>query len=258
MAQPHSLTMIFASQRSGSRLLCDDVASLGGMGHPREQFNKILPWQETLGPDDVFQAMADGHARGAPEVASVKMMVSQARPINRYLTGETAVPETQAMQNIIDWSKTRFERIMVLIIVRANPLDQAISRIVARKTKIYHSPEGDHTDTDLVELMHRADPDFRWKILRELCLIKSETDTLRSVAETNSDITLLVRYEDLAASVETYSSRLIDHAGSLGFSPQNAVATRRLSKVIDRSQVDAIKRDFAAFVRDQISELAPD
>ncbi|MEL6648675.1 MAG: Stf0 family sulfotransferase [Pseudomonadota bacterium] len=257
MTHPHSVTLIFASQRSGSRLLCDDVASLGGLGHPREQFNYILPWQDTRGEEDVFEAIASGATRRNPGVGSVKVMVSQVRPINRYLTGQTGVPEPHAMQNIIEWSKTRFEHVMVLVIVRESQLDQAISRIVARTTQIYHSSKGSHQAKDLLNIMQSVDANFRWKILHEVCLIKSETDMLRTLAQENPDLALLVRYEDLTASVEHTSERLVDHARSLGFSPEHEVATRKLSKMIDRAQITAIKQDFVAFLNDQIGEWVP-
>lgn len=258
VAHPHSVTLIFASQRSGSKLLCDDVASLGGMGRPREQFNYILPWQDTRGEQDVFDAIASGATRRNPDVGSVKVMVSQVRPINRYLTGQTSVPEPEAMQNIIEWSKARFERVMVLVITRDGQLDQAISRIVARTTQIYHSPKGTHEDTDLLNVMQSVDANFRWKILHEVCLIKSETDMLRTLAQDNPNLALLVHYEELTASVENTSLRLVDHARSLGFSPDHEVATRKLSKMIDRAQITAIKQDFVAFLHDQIGEWVPE
>lgn len=42
-----ALTLVIASQRSGSTLLCRDIESLGGMGAPREHFLDFLPGRRT-------------------------------------------------------------------------------------------------------------------------------------------------------------------------------------------------------------------
>jgi LPS sulfotransferase NodH len=253
MTELHSITLVVASQRSGSTLLCSDIASLGGMGKPNEYFLNILPPKKTFNESDVIEAIAKGEQPCDVGIGAVKLMVNYARNIDKYISGGPVVKEKNAIQNIIDWACTRFEKVNLLALVRNNTLDQATSRIISREKGLYHSHQGSHGNEDLLMFIKSKNPDYYWNILSEILIIKRESEVIREIADANRDICLLLEYEMLTTSFDQSSALLIDHAHMLGFVTKKQIPTRNLRKIIEKNQSDNIKEDFRIFMNSQLN-----
>lgn len=254
--QLRAITLVIASQRSGSTLLCRDIESLGGMGAPKEHFLDILSGFKSGAckptEQDVREMIARGATKKMPHVGAVKLMVNYAPKIDGFIRGAEPVGQFQAVQNIIDWAHASFEHVNLVALVRSNPLDQAISRAVARQTDIWHRRADVLAGEDLHEGADLNAKALNSAILRGLPNVISNSAVIRKIARSNSESCLLVQYEELANSVESTSKKITDHARKFGFSPKNERADRHLKKLIDDAKSQRIKADFKAHLERQL------
>ncbi|MCA8899613.1 MAG: hypothetical protein KDA53_00010 [Hyphomonas sp.] len=246
-----AITLVLASQRSGSTLLCRDIESLGGMGAPREYFLDIVgrSARNGLTEADVLDRIARGVKPEAPGIGAVKLMVSYAPRIDSYIRGAEAVAPQKAVQNIIDWAQERFDRVNLIALVRGNSLEQAISRAVANMTDVWHRHEAGMKDGNPyagAKLPTRA---LNLAILEALPGVIRQTGVIRHIVRANPDLCGLIKYEHLAASLEDSSAQLIAHARKVGFEPTETVATRSLQKLIDKDSTEVFKANFKAFMK---------
>ena len=255
MSKLHAITLVLASQRSGSTLLCRDIASLGGMGEPKEYFLDILgaKARPDLREADVLEQIAQGERANAAGVGAVKLMLSYAPKIDQYIRQADSVAPRRAVQNVIDWAQGRFERVNLVALVRNNSLEQAMSRAVAGMTDVWHRNKvgagaDPYADAQLpVGQLNRA-------ILQELPLVMRQNDMIRDIAKANAPVCQLISYEQLAASAEDSSALLTAHARQQGFAPQAEVARRSLRKLIDKEMSRKIKADFKSFMQDRLAQ----
>ncbi|MDU9006519.1 Stf0 family sulfotransferase [Sedimentitalea todarodis] len=246
-----AITLVLASQRSGSTLLCRDIESLGGMGAPREYFLDIVGrnTREGLTEADVLDQIARGVKPDAPGIGAVKLMVSYAPKIDSYIRGAEAVAPQKAVQNIIDWAQERFDRVNLVALVRGNSLEQAISRAVANMTDVWHRHEATTKDGDLYADVKLPTKALNLAILEALPGVIRQTQVVRRIAKANPDLCWLIKYEHLAASVEDSSAQLITHARKAGFEPTETMASRSLRKLIDKDKTEDFKANFKAFMK---------
>jgi LPS sulfotransferase NodH len=241
----HSVTLVLSSTRSGSTLLCRDIASLGGLGSAREYLLGLEAESGGSTPTeaDVLARVARGVQDEAPGVGAVKLMVPQAAAVAEALTGRSSTNDAAAMSDVVTWARDRFDRVFLVILVR-NALEQAISRVVARETGIYHSKDG------------ASPPDRRQPldvdrtnqlILGALAPVLRHRAALKRVAAEHSDLALLLSYDELSNHVETVTQRLVAHAREQGFEPRTDTVTRKLAKVIGPEESEALRARFIEY-----------
>lgn len=252
-----AITLVIASQRSGSTLLCQDIASLRGMGAPREYFLDILnqPKQPKSTPTeaDVLACIAKGIMPSDPATGAVKLMVNYAPKIDAFIRNAPPVAPPQAVQNIIAWADANFDRVNLVALIRTNALDQAISRAVAGLTDIWHrrlarNPVG----TDPYGEKKLAPRVLNMAILENLPAVLEQNAIIRDIARRNAERCLLIDYETLAASVEETSERIVAHARAFGFEPTRNLASRDLRKLIEADRAAAIRKDFRKFMEQRV------
>ena len=248
-----SLTLVLSSARSGSTLLCHDIASLGGLGMPKEYLRGLRtePRTTTATEADVLERVAMGVREDALNVASVKLMVPQTPVTFEALSGKR-IPSVEALPGVIDWAKNRFEKLFVVFLVR-NAIDQAISRVVADATGVFHSSNsefgGEHTSAEI--------PDINRRILDNLGRVVRDRNIMLAVHARYADIGLLLTSDELGNQPEATSSKLAAHARKAGFEVPRDVATRRLEKVISAERSAKIREDFLDYLKNETG-LAPD
>lgn len=252
-----AITLVIASQRSGSTLLCQDIASLRGMGAPREYFLDILnqPKQPKTSPTeaDVLACIAKGIMPSDPATGAVKLMVNYAPKIDAFIRNTAPVAPPQALQNIIAWADASFDRVNLVALIRTNALDQAISRAVANLTDIWHRRSNQLPDgADPYAEKKLAPRVLNMAILDNLPSVLRQNAIIRDVARRHADRCLLIDYETLAASVEKTSERIVDHARAFGFEPGRSLATRDLRKLIEADRAAEIRNDFRKFMEQRV------
>lgn len=242
-----AITIVVATQRSGSTLLCRDIESLGGMGAPREYFLEILGKnaREGLTERDVVDLIRKGERPDDPGIGAVKLMVNYAPKIDAMITGGPQVNPIRALENITAWAHANFRHVNLVVLKRENPLDQAISRAVARLTDVWHKNEGAEKGTGDKEIAPKA---LNLAILEALPRVLRENDVIREFARRNAGHCAFIGYETLASDVERSSKIIIEHARANGLTPRKEVAERVLRKIIDDQQSSRIKAGLKQFL----------
>lgn len=242
----HSLTLVLSTQRSGSTLLGRDIESLGGLGTPREHFQTLAnEHPDVLTEAVVWERLGRGVDESAPGVAGVKVQVNQVRYLAEALTGRRPTDAVAATTTIIDWFQERFDRVLLIILVR-NAVDTAISRVFVKETGTYLSSK----PRPGAGSGPAASPAERnVNILEELATVSRHRSTLRTVAAHYSDLALLLTYDELTANVEQATRHLLDHAARFGFTPRSETVTRTLTKLIDVEEAAAVRESFLDYLR---------
>jgi LPS sulfotransferase NodH len=249
----HSLTLVLASARSGSSLLCRDLRSLGGLGFPKEYLTGLdkQARQEPVSEQHVLERLAQGCQDDAPGVAATKLMAGQAGFTYQALVGRPAANRNEALSGVISWARDRFDRVFVVFLVR-NALDQAISRVVAESTGIYHSTDAAFRSADEAA----ATDGMNAEILAQVPWAHRERSTLLAAHSAHADVSMLVTYEELTRRVDETTRRLVAHAREAGFQVRNDVATRKLQKVISPERSSRIRESFLEFLRTETRTAA--
>ena len=250
---PHSLTLVLATSRSGSALLCRDLKSLGGLGFPEEHLTG-LDKQVRRGPvseTDVLERLARGCQDDAPGVAAAKLLVSQAGFTFHALTGHPAESSSDAMLGVVSWARERFDRVLLVVLVR-NALDQAISRAVAQATGIHHATDRAY---DALEATPPPADQLNEQILVELVSVERSRKPLHSVLSANADIALPVTYEELTAQGESTTSRIVARARAQGFEVRREVVKRRRGSTTGTDRSDEIREGFLDYLTRETGAL---
>jgi LPS sulfotransferase NodH len=244
----HSLTLVLSSARSGSSLLCRDLRSLGGLGFPKEYLTGLdrLVRKGSASEQDVLERLSRGCQEDAPGVAAAKVMVHQAGSAYHAINGRRAKLRDE-VPGVVSWARERFDRVFLVVLVR-NDLDQAISRVVAQATGIYHS-----TDRAFERVLSEplAVDDLNERILVQLSNVVRNRGLLQSVLAEHSDIALPMTYAELTGDVDASTAKLVAHARAQGFEVQRDVVTRRLKKVISAERATVMREEFLEYLRSE-------
>lgn len=242
-----ALTLVLATQRSGSTLLCRDIESLGGMGVPRENFLGLAEQaeRESLAEPDVLARIARGATDDEPRTGAVKLMVGQAPTVDAVLRG-AARPRSQqaALRHVVDWAFGRFDRVFLVVLFR-NALDQAISHTVASSRGLFHATDADDVTVASDALVpEQLNP----VILAQLQRFLAQRRLLAQVAEQYADRALLLTYDELTGATEQATERLLSHARAQGFTPHRDTVSRTMVKVIDTELSQRLRESFLGYL----------
>jgi hypothetical protein len=192
-----------------------------------------------------MERVAMGVREDAPNVASVKLMVPQTPVTFEALRGKR-IPSVEALPGVIDWAKERFDKLFVVFLVR-NAIDQAISRVVADATGVFHSSNqafgGEHTSADI--------PNINQRILDNLGRVVRDRNIMLQVHAQYADIGLLLTYDELGREPDATAGKLAAHARKAGFEVQRDVATRKLEKVISAERSTQIRENFLDYLKNE-------
>ncbi len=128
--------VVLSTQRSGSTMVCDDLAGTNMLGYPSEYFIKVIDSFFEAGDDGLGALIKDAYDRGLSKnrISSVKIMSNQIALIGEVLLKAHFVNEEGP-----DLAFARyFKKAMFVRVFRDDKVAQAISRVMARKTDVYH------------------------------------------------------------------------------------------------------------------------
>lgn len=131
--------IVLATQRNGSTMVCDDIAGTNQLGKPSEYFIKVIDEMNQLSKDQVYSLIMEVFAKGKSDndQIAIKIMSNQIRQIGMAL-------QKSGLCSCKDPEKcfyTFFKDSIFCRVVREDKVAQAVSRIVAFQTNIYHSAD---------------------------------------------------------------------------------------------------------------------
>lgn len=129
--------LILSTQRSGSTMICSDISSTGILGHPNEYFiNTIDLWQRKEARDKIIDSINKISINSSTSngVQAVKIMSNQISIIGLILQ---KLDIAQGSNNL-DCFFSYFSDYVFIRVVREDKVAQAVSRVMAEKTGIYH------------------------------------------------------------------------------------------------------------------------
>lgn len=131
--------IILSTQRSGSTMVCDDFEGTGVLGRPSEYFINAIENFELNNSENSKALLKEVDKKGSGRngVTSVKIMSNQIQSIIEIILDSKLISETRPDYAFKEYFQSAF-------FVRVNRLDkvaQAVSRLSASKTGIYHTSD---------------------------------------------------------------------------------------------------------------------
>lgn len=233
--------VVCATQRSGSSMVCEDLARTRVLGWPEEWF---LPWRPN--PDKDWQAELDAvYAKGCTPngVFSVKIMANQLKAVDQCLGtfiegGGGSHPHLLAQFSGASWVWVR----------RRDTLGQAISHFLAQKSGVYHvntqktefrRGSSVHAERFDEVVGDEVPYDFQ-AINKEWHILKQHDFVWEQFFAANRIDPLVIWYED--ASEHPVGSQVAEHAG---FGPVSDAEHRAYGK-LPSGRNDVIRERFIA------------
>lgn len=227
-------TVILATQRTGSTLLCSEFEEIGGLGRPGEHF---LPWlrahgeSEQLSEDALAKILAAG--RGADGRCGLKLMADYLPRIGSAFGISSGTPlevtlgalcRLEDMLGPIAWYR----------LDREDVFDQALSSYLATATGVFfRTTDGTVTDKSHQQaLSHQAVLDAFDGRLFDTYVAQVERDKafLGEICDALDRPVLSLTYERLCADREGVLARCCRHAG---IEPPTTLPKRWMRKVVD-------------------------
>lgn len=224
--------LLCATQRCGSTMIVEDMRNSEVLGAPREHF---LPWAAAKEDKD-WKAEFDklmGEARSKNGVAAIKIMANQMRPVDRCLG--TFVPAAEADKPFPHLHEA-FRDATWIKLTRRDVVAQAISRVMAVQTGVYHAVENAAGGTPFSNVAKSLDPDYNAKVeysyaalLNEVTAIALENLAWTRFFEAHGITPLEFVYEEVVAD-QSYS-HLDAMAAAEGVEGPVKKVPRRLTKL---------------------------
>lgn len=129
--------IILSTQRSGSTMVCDDIAGAKVLGRPSEYFIKVIESIGRVSPNEMNLSIVEALKNGRTEngISAVKIMSNQIIPIGRALKDASICTKDNKEECFYDFFKDSvFARV-----IRNDKVAQAVSRIMAKQTDVYHA-----------------------------------------------------------------------------------------------------------------------
>lgn len=128
--------LILSTQRSGSTMVCDDIEGTGELGKPSEYFIEVITNHEDKNSEQlkesVFKALKKGSFKNS---MSIKVMANQIDLIGKILRDSCLTDHTNNQESFFEF----FKDWVFVRVIRKDKVAQAVSRVMAEQSKIYHT-----------------------------------------------------------------------------------------------------------------------
>lgn len=192
--------VILSTQRSGSTMVCDDFEGTGVLGRPSEYFIKAIDKFEPNHPEKSVALLKEVEEKGlgGNDITSVKIMSNQIQSIIKIILDSHLVSEIRPDFAFQEYFKDAF-------FVRVNRRDkvaQAVSRLSAAKTGIYHTSEKSNDLQGMLGKLSNTGRDESdliiddFEIENEIANIEKEENYLTALCQKLGLKTTLINYED--------------------------------------------------------------
>ena len=230
-------SLVLASQRTGSTLLCRDLESLG-VGAPREYAVSFLKKRRRLGLKDLEELFLKCQTKTElGEIHSLKLMLNYApkivEAVHPDLKGlkptRSREEHIAVVQLFIEVLEKRFEKVPIFILTRDDILEVSSSRALAQLTRIHHTLI-DVEETNQYE--HLAEDVILDKILETLPRAVRENRMLHMLKSELGSRALHVEYEQLVNDPKNVESRCKDYLAGFGLSFEEGSFDRSYNKKV--------------------------
>lgn len=234
--------LILSTQRSGSTMVCNDIASTGVLGQPNEYFIKPIElWHTSKNKAEIIEAINNISLKSASGngVQAIKIMSNQIAPIGTILN---TINLTSGISNL-ECFFNYFSEYMVVRVSRNDKVAQAVSRIMAENTGIYHYLDPKKSSLKLGRSSSRERNETGIEYSHELIQknindIVDEERLIQHYLETYSITPFNIIYENSVAS----RSYINEIAKRLEVPPISVFADRAIKKVGGAISESWIKR----------------
>lgn len=206
MSDMNKEIIILSTNRSGSTLMCHDFREHGELGWPNEYFLLIQKMQK-INNLDLTTAIkrVENINKASNGIFSTKVMSKQIPFLNKML--EATVKINDKTTSRFPAFETRFKHAFWIRLIRQNKVRQAISRLLARQTGVYHLVDSykgfeditmlalKETNYDQQKLIYDAE-----KITQEIAEIKAEELRLENFLNDTGVKQISFYYEDITES----------------------------------------------------------
>lgn len=237
--------LLLSTQRSGSTMVCEDIASAGVLGRPSEYFSGLADnFAKFESVDELSDAFEASLIKGFVEKTnscSVKIMQSQIGAIGKILIDTDRVRSLSHKSAFVEF----FREYHWARIIRGDKVAQAVSRVVARHTDVYHRVSEDSSVKDLLgkfSTKEREDSHLVYdetEIRLEIQKIKHEEQFLDDLIGEHDVNVFNIIYEEVVED-RSYINRLVKNV--TGEKSRVKLQPRSLKKVSGSLSEDWIER----------------
>lgn len=228
---------ILSTQRSGSTLLCRDMASTQVMGTPDEHMIKVLS-EKNADIDALFSRCCDSQGN-----FGLKLMANYLDEAAMFFNRSDNPNFATALHSF----SQRFDEVIVIYITRDDYFDQALSRIMAKRTNSWHDfgkgfMANDGKFFDYKEInnkrSHIADNISMTEVNKNILSIFRENEKLSEVFESISGDNVKkykTNYNEIVYSSESFLSSIYG---------ERVAIQRSMKKVTDMNDVIKAKKNY--------------
>lgn len=246
LLKPYKPIIIMSTQRSGSTMVCKDLKQTGVLGNPGEHFlswcqkfenRHLLDWSIEL--SNVLKKSSTQNG-----VSCIKVMANYVARIGSIFL------DIQSFQskNSIDTFFEDYKGCVWIRVYRQDKIRQAISRVIARKTKVYHSFSDKLTEDYSQKLTYNFND-----IQEEIINIQNEEKVWDSFIDKNSINPYLIIYEDVIDNTD-YINDLLGKLNLENIKNNISRKTRRLSNKVNEHWYEKYHSEVCG-VSDLVSDL---
>jgi len=236
--------IVCATQRCGSTLFIEDMRNASVLGMPEEWF---IPWNPARSDVDwksEFEKVVSQSA-GGNGISSVKVMASQLDDIDRCFSTFVQPSDSKTFQYVAG----AFKSAVWVWLSRDDVISQAISRLIAQQTSVYHAT-GNAKDTHFAgnlkrgyDLNYNAASKYNFRtILQQACAIVLENLAWKRFFEVNSIKPLHFVYESVIA--DDSMTHLDAVADAIGYRGELLKMPRKMVKLGNAKNEDWRDRFF--------------
>ena len=233
--------IICTSPRSGSTLLCKLLAETGKSGNPNSHFHNpsLASWLETYGfhnsdfstEQDALGAIFDAAlARGTADTGIFGLRMQRAS--FDFFMQQTAVL-FPGLQSDAERIQAAFGHTLLIYLTRPNKLDQAISRVKATQTGLWHvAADGSELERESEPKEPHYDADA---ISYHLAELSELDDAWRAWFERERLKPLVISYDELSNNPRMTLGVILNELGLEYNTPQSTISpTKKLADEVSR------------------------
>ncbi|MGJ3244351.1 MAG: Stf0 family sulfotransferase [Opitutales bacterium] len=249
-ARKWTLTLILATQRSGSTLLCEELARHSRLGKPNEYFLRLVQRKTVPLSQAAVEGLFLAGRQGKWPKTALKLMYNQLHPLADWLGWDAnpegkPLPEHMVVPALLNGLAERFGRLNLIHMEREDVREQAFSVYRARATGEYRQPVEVGSTPVPSTPVDGGDSFNVGRFLELLVQARRERGALRTALERSRLPYSVLTYRQLVDHYPGCLKRVLRELNE-GFLPREATA-RPLAKVVGQAEFEQAMKAVRAY-----------